>query len=243
MSSPRSSIRFVRPSAASSPRNRYLCTVYGADRQELQSLLGDRIVLASVRDGHAVVREGSTEQNERTIAALRERFGDYRVAIGRQDLARLLIEEARVRGTILALAESCTGGLVGARITSVSGSSAVFWGSIVSYADDAKVGLLGVSRQSLIRYGAVSEEVVREMAAGALRVSGAGVGLAVSGVAGPGGGTPVKPVGTVWLGCCNRAGEASTRRLMLTGGRNRVRRLAVCEALLMIRGFLWRVDR
>lgn len=104
------------------------------------------------------------------------------------------------RGWHLAVAESCTGGLIGHRITDIPGSSAYYLGSITAYAYEAKVRLLGVSWQTLNQHGAVSRETVLAMAHGIRSALNAEVGLSVSGIAGPGGGTPEKPVGTVWIG-------------------------------------------
>jgi PncC family amidohydrolase len=106
----------------------------------------------------------------------------------------------RKRGLSLAVAESCTGGLVGHRITNVPGSSEYFVGGIVVYAYEAKVGLLGVSWNTLEKHGAVSRETVIEMARGARCALEADIGMAVSGIAGPGGGMPGKPVGLTWIG-------------------------------------------
>jgi PncC family amidohydrolase len=106
----------------------------------------------------------------------------------------------RQRGWRLAIAESCTGGLTGHRITNVAGSSTYYMGSITAYAYEAKVRLLGVKWDTLEKYGAVSKEVVLEMALGVRRALAADVGIAVSGIAGPGGGTPQKPVGYTWIG-------------------------------------------
>ena len=109
-------------------------------------------------------------------------------------------ELLRKRGLCLAVAESCTGGLIGHRITNVAGSSTYFIGGVISYANEAKTRLLGVRRETLEKHGAVSWETVLEMARGVRGALAADVGLAVSGIAGPGGGTPDKPVGTVWIG-------------------------------------------
>jgi PncC family amidohydrolase len=106
----------------------------------------------------------------------------------------------RQQGWRLAVAESCTGGLVGHRVTNVAGSSTYYLGSITAYAYEAKVRLLGVKWESLERYGAVSKEIVLEMAQGVRRILAADIGLSVSGIAGPGGGTPTKPVGYTWIG-------------------------------------------
>jgi PncC family amidohydrolase len=123
---------------------------------------------------------------------------DIEVLIG-----RLLTE----RGLTLAAAESCTGGLVGHRITNVPGSSAYYLGSITAYSYDVKEQLLHVRRDTLYNQGAVSEQTAREMAQGARRALGADVGVAVTGVAGPGGGTPEKPVGLVYVALAADDGE------------------------------------
>lgn len=115
-------------------------------------------------------------------------------------------QELRKRGWRLAVAESCTGGLIGDRITNISGSSTYYLGSITAYAYRAKVRLLGVSWDTLEQYGAVSEETIREMALGIRHVLAADVGLAVSGIAGPTGGTPTKPVGYTWIGLSTTKG-------------------------------------
>lgn len=109
-------------------------------------------------------------------------------------------QELRKRGWRLAVAESCTGGLIGDRITNISGSSTYYLGSITAYAYRAKVRLLGVSWDTLEKHGAVSEETIREMSLGVRHALAADVGLAVSGIAGPTGGTPDKPVGYTWIG-------------------------------------------
>jgi PncC family amidohydrolase len=112
----------------------------------------------------------------------------------------LLGELLRQRGLRLATAESCTGGLIGHWITNVPGSSTYYVGGVIAYAYEAKVRLLGVRWETLEKYGAVSRETVLEMARGARRALAADIGIAVSGVAGPGGATPDKPVGYTWIG-------------------------------------------
>ncbi len=109
-------------------------------------------------------------------------------------------ELLRKHGLRLAVAESCTGGLVGHRITNIPGSSTYYMGSVTAYAYEAKVRLLGVRWETLEKYGAVSKETVLEMACGVRRALAADIGMSISGIAGPGGGTPEKPVGTTWIG-------------------------------------------
>ena len=139
-------------------------------------------------------------------------------------------ELLRSQGLKLATAESCTGGLIGNRITNVPGSSDYFLGGVVSYAYEAKVKLLGVSWDTLRKYGAVSRETVLEMAHGARAVLDADIGLAVSGIAGPGGGLPHKPVGTTWIGLCTPGFEQAWVYIF-PGGRLQVKEQAAEQAL------------
>jgi PncC family amidohydrolase len=122
-------------------------------------------------------------------------------------LEEILREYMHKRGLTLATAESCTGGLVSDRITNVSGSSEYFPGGIVAYSYEAKASLLGVSWDTLNAHGAVSEETVLEMARGARKLFNADIGISVSGIAGPTGGLPEKPVGTTWFGLAANTGE------------------------------------
>lgn len=135
------------------------------------------------------------------------------------------------QGMLLATAESCTGGGVATAVTEIAGSSAWFDRGFVTYSNQAKIDMLGVSMDTLARFGAVSEATVREMVAGALQQSEAQITLAVSGIAGPGGGTPEKPVGTVWFAWGVKEGEIIARRHQLAGNRAEVREQAVHIAL------------
>ena len=143
---------------------------------------------------------------------------------------RELAEILKSRGLICATAESCTGGLIGAELTSVAGSSEWYVGGVISYANSVKVGLLGVDAADRETLGAVSEPVVRSMALGACRATGADIACAVSGVAGPGGGTPEKPVGTVWIGW-SLHGETRAKKFLFSGSRDEVRIQTVREAV------------
>jgi nicotinamide-nucleotide amidase len=137
------------------------------------------------------------------------------------------------RGLRLATAESCTGGMLSARLTDGAGASRFLAGGVVSYADEAKVSLLGVRPQTLAAYGAVSEQVAREMAQGARAAVAAGAGVAITGVAGPGGGTPDKPVGTVWIAVA--VGESTrVERHRFAGDRGAVREHSVRAALELL---------
>ncbi len=146
-------------------------------------------------------------------------------------LAAEVGEMLKARGLMLATAESCTGGGVAQAITDISGSSQWFERGFVTYANQAKVEMLGVREETLRQYGAVSEAAVREMAEGAWRRSHAGISLAVSGIAGPTGGTPEKPVGTVWFAWSVRDGVTVARRHLLAGDRAAIRAQSVRIAL------------
>lgn len=135
------------------------------------------------------------------------------------------------RGMMLTTAESCTGGGVAQAVTAVAGSSAWFDRGFVTYSNLSKQQMLGVQEPTLIAYGAVSEAVVREMAEGALRNSEAHVAVAVSGIAGPDGGSPEKPVGTVWFAWSLVNGVTTTARHLFHGGRDEVRAQSVRVAL------------
>jgi nicotinamide-nucleotide amidase len=146
-------------------------------------------------------------------------------------LAAQIGELLKARGMMLATAESCTGGGVAQAITDIAGSSEWFERGFVTYANIAKVEMLGVRQTTLDAHGAVSELTVREMAAGALQRSHADIALAVSGIAGPSGGTAEKPVGTVWFAWSARDGSTRARVHHLSGNRSEVRMQAVEIAL------------
>ena len=137
----------------------------------------------------------------------------------------------KARGILFATAESCTGGWIGQAVTMVPGSSEWFDRGFVTYTNAAKQEMLGVQQATLARHGAVSEETVREMAQGALARSQAGIVVAVSGVAGPGGGTPEKPVGMVCVAWAVKGAAPVTETLQIPGDRDAVRRETVVRAL------------
>jgi nicotinamide-nucleotide amidase len=148
------------------------------------------------------------------------------------DQAARLVDLLRRSDQTLSVAESCTGGLIGAHVTAVPGSSEVFWGGVISYDDAAKRGLLGVSGTTLERFGAVSEATAKEMARGILRASQTTWSLAVTGIAGPGGGTPEKPVGTVWIAVDGPAPRVENR--VFPGDRGAVREATVSAAMMLL---------
>lgn len=186
-------------------------------------------VRARGADVHAA--EALADKAEKNVRA---RLGDVIFGDREASFAGAVGEILRDRGLTLAVAESCTGGLVGQMLTSVPGSSDYLLLDAVTYSNNAKTKLLGVHEDTLRAFGAVSEETALEMVEGALRLSDADLGVAITGVAGPGGGTDEKPVGTVWLAVGSRGGERFARHFRLHGDRERVRTLSAYLALRMV---------
>jgi len=185
-------------------------------------------------DLRLTVRDISPDQADRLLSdaagTVRGRLGDHCFGEGSTTLAQALLERAGRCGKKLALAESCTGGLVGELLTAVPGSSSVFLGGVVAYHNAAKERLLGVPAEVLARHGAVSEESVLAMVRGAGDRFGADIAAAVTGIAGPDGGTEEKPVGTVWLGYLVD-GRAEASRRGFSGTREEIRQRAAAGAL------------
>ena len=144
--------------------------------------------------------------------------------------AERLVELLKARGVTCATAESCTGGGVGSAITDVPGASDVYLGGVVSYANKVKCDVLGVSYETLERFGAVSSETAAQMANGVRRLTGADIAVSTTGIAGPGGGSADKPVGLVWFGLASATG-VTTEKVVFPGSREDVRNAAVEHAL------------
>jgi nicotinamide-nucleotide amidase len=180
---------------------------------------------------------GSDERSDELAGRLRERLERYLFAEDDRPVEELVLGLCRAAGVTLATAESCTGGLVAARLTSVPGSSDVFRGGVVAYANEAKVEQLGVPEATLRRFGAVSAEMALAMAEGARARLHAEVAVAVTGVAGPGGGTPAKPVGRVHLHVEGQGG-GNALELTIPGDRESVRARATVTALHLVRRLL-----
>lgn len=173
----------------------------------------------------------------RAIERLRERVARYAYGEDRTDLAAVVLAMCGERGLHIAVGESCTGGLLGARLTSIPGSSAVVLGGVIAYSNDVKRAQLDVADETLERHGAVSEAVAVEMAAGARRRLGADIGIGITGVAGPDGGTAEKPVGLVWI-AVDVAGTVRTNGSRYVGDRAEIRFRSTQSALDLLRRML-----
>ncbi|HET8734191.1 MAG TPA: nicotinamide-nucleotide amidohydrolase family protein, partial [Anaeromyxobacteraceae bacterium] len=171
---------------------------------------------------------------DRILAQVRALFGDAIFAEGKDELAPLVVAALTRRGERVALAESCTGGLVAEMLTRVPGSSRVFDLGVVAYANEVKQGIVGVPADLLAAHGAVSEPVARALAEGVRRAGNATWGIGITGIAGPDGGTPEKPVGTVYVALAGPAGTTAVHRVW-RGDRERVRKTTAYEALDMLR--------
>jgi nicotinamide-nucleotide amidase len=174
---------------------------------------------------------------EELAETLRGALGGSVFAEDDRPVEELVLDTVREQGLLLAAAESCTGGLVAARLTSVPGSSDIFRGGVVAYDNEVKRAQLGVSAETLATHGAVSAETASEMALGARESLGADVAVSTTGIAGPGGGTPEKPVGLVYLHASGPGAELA-RELNLPGDREAVRRRATAAALHLVRELL-----
>jgi nicotinamide-nucleotide amidase len=173
------------------------------------------------------------------LALVRGKLDEHCYGEDDTDLAGQVLAALRGAKHTLAVAESCTGGVLGARITAIPGASDTFVGGLVAYADRIKHTGLGVPAEILETHGAVSEPTVIAMAEGARRVFGADCAIAVTGIAGPGGGTPEKPVGTVWLGAATPAGTRAVKRVF-PGDRDEIRQRSAQAGLDLLRRLLLR---
>jgi nicotinamide-nucleotide amidase len=226
--------------------------VYGLSESKLYEMLAD---VAEDQDGYHLaflprfpiirlrIDVGGANSDEvadkldATEEILQERLKENIISNDGREMEEVVIGLLESRGFTLGLAESITGGMIGEMITRVAGSSAVFMGSIVSYSNDMKTRLLGVSEETLENYGAVSHQCAREMAVGAAKACNTDVAISVTGIAGPDGGTPEKPVGTFFLGLTTPE-TTLTRGFLLPGQRGWVKSLAAMQALDLLRRHL-----
>jgi nicotinamide-nucleotide amidase len=234
--------------AGARPPGRRVLRFYGASESALAKALADAggdgngveaTICARDFEIHVdlLVEPGAEARADELERALAEPLDEYLFSRDERGVEELVLDLCRERGWTLGTAESCTGGLVAARLTSVPGSSEVFRGSVVAYANEVKESTLGVPADVLAEHGAVSEETAAAMAVGVREALGVDVGIADTGIAGPGGGTPEKPVGTVCVSVAGTHGRAD-RTVHLPGGRGHIRDRTTTVAMHMLRQVL-----
>lgn len=192
-----------------------------------------------------VVRGNATESLEvldQAEFAIRERLGGRVFGTDEDTMLRLVSESLKKKQLTLSTAESCTGGTLGALLTEQPGSSDFYLGGVISYSNAMKENFLGVSAQTLAQFGAVSAETAREMAAGVRERTKTDLGISITGIAGPGGGSQEKPVGLVYIGLATSEG-IKANKFQFHGGRNSIRQLSVQAALDWIRCYLLKSER
>ncbi len=230
--------------------------VFGMGESDVEEALGDVLhtpqgitIALLAKPAEIYIRLSATSANdnealgmlEQLEGKIRQRLGNKIFAVDDEDMATTVGKLLRSRGLSLVTAESCTGGLVGGAITAVPGSSTYYLGGFNTYSNDLKVKLLGVNQATLDAFGAVSPETATEMALGARQKSGADLAVAVTGVAGPGGGTENKPVGLVYIGLATPAGTDIVA-FNFFGDRQAIRALSVNGALNRVRLYLLERD-
>ncbi len=214
--------------------------------EEIQDLIESQTnptIAPYAKTGEVHLRVTAGAENEKAcrklikpvVKELKKRFGENVFATDEsKTLEEAVIDLLREKNLKLSLAESLTGGMIAQRIVNVSGASEVFGYGFVTYSNKAKHKCLGVKKKTLKEQGAVSAKCAREMAKGACRASGADIGISVTGLAGPGGGTKETPVGTVFMGCCYK-GRTIAKEFHFTGNRMRIREQTTAHALAMLR--------
>ncbi|MDA8229000.1 MAG: competence/damage-inducible protein A [Desulfitobacterium hafniense] len=227
--------------------------LFGLDESAVEEIIGDLMLQSSpaitllakrgelhirliVRNVDQTNAERILDQTEREI---RTRLGDKVFGKDKETLVGIVSQELKKANLSLAVAESCTGGMLGAALTQESGSSEFFLGGVISYSNSLKVGILGINQCTLDSVGAVSQETAREMAEGVRKLTGAKIGMSITGIAGPTGGSHEKPVGLVYIGLAAHEG-VEARRFQFFGGRDSVRQLSVNAALQWLRCYLLR---
>ena len=231
--------------------------VFGMGESEMASRLSRQMdtwenptAAPYAKEGECLVRitamgkdkEEAFAMTEPAVREVRQVLGDVVYGVDVDSLEQVVVQEMTARGLTLATAESCTGGLMGKRITDVPGASACYLGGVVSYQNEVKENLLGVRHETLISKGAVSEDTACQMAEGVRKALGADIGISTTGVAGPGGGTPEKPVGLIYVGISTGDRTWAVRILRPRQSRENLRRLASSTAFDLVRRHLEGLD-
>ena len=231
--------------------------VFGMGESEMASRLSRQMdtwenptAAPYAKEGECLVRitamgknkEEAFAMTEPAVREVRQVLGDVVYGVDVDSLEQVVVQEMTARGLTLATAESCTGGLMGKRITDVPGASACYLGGVVSYQNEVKENLLGVRHETLITKGAVSEDTACQMAEGVRKALGADIGISTTGVAGPGGGTPEKPVGLIYVGISTGDKTWAVRILRPRQSRESLRRLASSTAFDLVRRHLEGLD-
>ncbi|NLH96908.1 MAG: competence/damage-inducible protein A [Clostridiaceae bacterium] len=231
--------------------------IFGIGEAEVETALMDLIdgqtnptIASYAKDGEVMLRITARYQKDGTgtgligpmVDEIRKRLGDAVFSTDNSSLAEVAAKLLMEKKMTISLAESCTGGLLAAKLTDIPGISAVFDRSAVTYSNRAKVEELGVRQETLEKYGAVSEQTASEMAIGIRNVSGTDLGVSVTGIAGPGGGTDEKPVGLVFTALAHKDGVI-VKRLDLTGDRARIRNLTCLHVFDMVRRHLLSIGK
>ncbi len=231
--------------------------VFGMGESEMASRLSRQMdtwenptAAPYAKEGECLVRitamgkdkEEAFAMTEPAVREVRQVLGDVVYGVDVDSLEQVVVQEMTARGLTLATAESCTGGLMGKRITDVPGASACYLGGVVSYQNEVKENLLGVRHETLITKGAVSEDTACQMAEGVRKALGADIGISTTGVAGPEGGTPEKPVGLIYVGISTKDKTWAVRILRPRQSRESLRRLASSTAFDLVRRHLEGLD-
>jgi nicotinamide-nucleotide amidase len=198
------------------------------------------VLVSLTTKGNQSAHEKHCDPMQKLADDLRSRLSDWLFAEGRETMEEVVGRELTKQGLILAVAESCTGGLIGHRLTQVAGSSAYMDRGAVCYSNRAKTEMLGVPQELIAQWGAVSKEVAAAMAFGIRARANVSVGLSVTGIAGPGGGTETKPVGLVYIGLDDGTGRPMTQEFQFHGDRNAIKQRSSQAALDLLRRWLLR---
>lgn len=190
---------------------------------------GVRLRIGAIKNNYSEAKESV----DKAIKLLTEKVGNYIVSEGEFNLSQIAFEQLKRCNKTVAVAESCTGGYLGKELTEISGASKYFMGGVISYSNESKVQILNVNKETLDKYGAVSQETAREMAINVRNLFGTDFGISITGIAGPGGGTPTKPVGTLFIGFSEKSGT-NVYEYHLGENRSINRERAVTNAFLLL---------